>query len=192
MKRILIILGHPDKNSFCGEISNRYQTAAQSAGHHCKLLRLGDLQFNPILQHGYQKRTELEPDLVMAIDEIKNADHLVFVYPTWWGNLPALLKGFIDRTFLPGITFRYRENSLLWDKLLTGKTARLITTMDSPAFYYKLVYFSPGQRAMRKATLNFCGVSKVKGTILGPIKSSSTSKRNKWLLAIEKLGKKGM
>lgn len=192
MKRILIILGHPDKNSFCGEISSRYQTAAQSAGHHCKLLRLGDLQFNPILQHGYQKRTELEPDLVMAIDEIKNADHLVFVYPTWWGNLPALLKGFIDRTFLPGITFRYRENSLLWDKLLTGKTARLITTMDSPAFYYKLVYFSPGQRSMRKATLNFCGVRKVKGTIFGPIKSSSTSKRNKWLLAIEKLGKKGM
>jgi len=191
MSRILIILGHPESDSFCGEISRSYQQAAESAGHHCKLLKLGDLEFNPLLVHGYKKRTELEPDLVMAIDEIKRADHLVFVYPTWWGNLPALLKGFIDRTFLPGITFQYRENSLRWDKLLKGKSARLITTMDAPAFYYKLVYFSPGQRAMRIATLNFCGVSPVKGTIFGPVKSSTPEKRDQWLRKAKELGKKG-
>lgn len=191
MSRILIILGHPGSDSFCGEISRRYQQVAESAGHKCKLIRLGDLEFNPILLHGYKKRTELEPDLVMAIGEIKLADHLVFVYPTWWGNLPALLKGFIDRTFLPGITFSYRDNSLRWDKLLKGKSARLITTMDAPAFYYQLVYFSPGQRALRVATLNFCGVSPVKGTIFGPVKTSTATKREQWLKKVEKLAKTG-
>ncbi len=191
MSRILIILGHPDSDSFCGEISRRYKQAAESAGHKCKLIRLGDLEFNPVLLHGYKKRTELEPDLVMAIGEIKLADHLVFVYPTWWGNLPALLKGFIDRTFLPGITFSYRDNSLRWDKLLKGKSARLITTMDAPAFYYQLVYFSPGQRALRVATLNFCGVSPVKETIFGPVKTSTPTKREQWLKKVEKLAKTG-
>ncbi len=188
MKNILIINGHPDKESFCQELANRYKKGADSSNIDCKLINLIDLEFSPILKYGYRKRTELEPDLLSAQKDILEADHIVFVYPNWWGTQPALLKGFIDRVFLPKFAFQYRENSLLWDKLLTGKTARLIVTMDTPNWYYKLIYKQPGHNAMRKGVLGFCGIKKVKISSFSPIKSSDKLQREKYLSQIEKLG----
>lgn len=190
MKKILIINGHPDKESFCLELAKKYKIGADSSGADCKLINLIDLKFSPILKYGYRKRTDLEDDLVRVQHDIKDAAHLVFVYPTWWGTQPALLKGFIDRVFLPGFAFKYRENSLFWDKLLKGKTGRLIVTMDSPIWYNSLVYKSPGHNAMKKAILGFCGVKPVKITTLSPIKSSTQAKREKWLKKIENIGRR--
>lgn len=190
MKNVLIINGHPDKESFCFELAKRYKIGAESSGGNCKLVNLIDLEFNPILEFGYRKKTELEPDLLRIQDDIKQASHLVFVYPNWWGTQPALLKGFIDRAFLPHFAFKYRKNSLLWDKLLKGKTARLIVTMDTPSWYYKLIYGQPGHKAMKKGVLGFCGIKPVKIKTLGPIKSSDKAKREKWLKQIEKIGQR--
>ncbi len=187
---ILIINGNPDKESFSTELSQYYQNGAIASGASCKLVHLADLHFTPVLQHGYRIRTELEPDLVQIQQDIINAQHIVFVYPTWWGTYPALLKGFIDRVFLPSFAFKFRENSLLWDKLLTGKSARLIVTMDTPIWYNSLVYRNPGHNSMKRAILNFCGVRPVRITSLGPIKTSSENKRKKWLNDIHKLGVK--
>jgi putative NADPH-quinone reductase len=192
MSKILIVVGHPLSESLCAEIGRRYLKGAAAAGHQVKLIQLSELKFNPLLEHGFKQRMKLEPDLQMALDDIVAADHLVFIYPTWWGTLPALLKGFIDRTFLPGITFRYRENSVLWDKLLKGKSARIITTMDSPAWYYKLIYHSPGQNALKHGILNFCGVKPVKSTIFDMVKNSTPEKCAKWLTQVEMMGNKGI
>ena len=96
---------------------------------------LADLRFDPVLHHGYKEIQELETDPVHAQELIKWADHLVFVYPLWWATMPALLKGFLDRTLLPDFAFKYRPNSPFWDKDLTGKTARMIITMDAPVWY---------------------------------------------------------
>jgi len=95
------------------------------------------------------------------------------VYPIWWGTYPALLKAFIDRVFLPGFAFKYKPDSMFWDKLLKGKTARLIVTMDAPKWYYALVYRSAGHIALKKATLEFCGVKPVTTSTFGSVKSSS-------------------
>lgn len=193
MHNILIINGHPDKESFCTQLALSYKKGAeQNTDVVCDLLHVAELDFDPILRHGYRKRTELEPDLLRAQEAIRRADHLVFVYPTWWATFPALLKGFIDRVFLPGFAFKYRENSVLWDKLLKGKTARLIVTMDAPAWYYRLVNKSPGHNAMKKGILEFCGVKPVKVTTLGPVKTSSNDKRQKWLRKAEQLGLKNI
>ena len=86
---------------------------------------------------GYAQIQPLEPDLLDAQASITWAQHLVWVYPIWWGGLPALLKGFLDRIFLPGFAFKYRPNSALWDRLLTGRSAELLVTMDSPPWYYR-------------------------------------------------------
>ena len=190
MKNILIINGHPNDSSFCHELAKRYQAGAKHSGATAKLVNLIDLDFSPILKHGYTKRTELEPDLIKLQNEIQNADHLVFVYPNWWGTYPALLKGFIDRVFLPKFAFKYRDNSLLWDKLLSGKTGRLIVTMDTPKWYYSLVYKKAGHNSMKKSVLNFCGVKPVKISSFGPIKTAKDQKLNKWLNSIELIGKK--
>ncbi len=105
MKKILIINGHPNRNSFNFGLSASYKKGAIAAGADIKEIVIRDLNFNPNLQFGYQKRTELEADLLDAWEKIKWAEHLVWIHPVWWGGLPAISKGFIDRLFLSGFAF---------------------------------------------------------------------------------------
>lgn len=190
-QQILVILGHPDAESFCGALADAYVRGASAAGHTVRILRLGDLEFQPDLHHGYRLRTPWEPCLEAAWSDIQWADHMVWVYPTWWGTFPALMKGFIDRVFLPGKAFKYRENSPLWDKLLKGKTARLITTMDSPLWYNWLIYSNAGHKAMKRATLEFCGVKPVKVTAFGKLRWQKEDARSRMIHKAEKLGRSG-
>jgi putative NADPH-quinone reductase len=110
------------------------------------------------------------------------------VHPVWWGGLPALLKGFIDRLFLPGKAFKYRPNSVWWDKLLTGKTARIITTLDQPGWYYRLRFGRPSVNQLKKSTLEFCGIKPVGVTYFGIIKTATETQRSEWLRKATKMG----
>jgi putative NADPH-quinone reductase len=189
-RKILLIDGHPDSESYCAALGEAYQAGAVSAGATPEVINIRELNFNPNLRYGYRQRTELEPDLCRAQELITWADHLVWVYPVWWGSLPAITKGFIDRVFLPGFAFKKREGSVWWDKFLTGKSARLICTLDQPGWYYRWVYGRPSHNAMKKLTLQFVGVKKVKTTTIGPIRHSTEAFRQQWLGTVEKLGKK--
>ncbi|MCK8143306.1 NAD(P)H-dependent oxidoreductase [Flavobacterium sp. I-SCBP12n] len=189
MKKIVIINGHPNKESLNSAFAISYKKGAEKAGAEVKEIVVASLNFNPNLQFGYQKRTELEPDLIDAWDKIKWADHLVWIHPVWWGGLPAIMKGFIDRVFLPGFAFQYRENSILWDKLLKGKTAHIITTLDQPSWYYWLAYGRPSVNQLKKSTLEFCGIKPVKVSYYGIVKNSTDAKRLRWVLEVEKMGR---
>jgi putative NADPH-quinone reductase len=191
MKNILIINAHPDQESFCKALAESYLKGAEAGNHTCKLVNLNELQFNINLPQGYRVPTPLEPDLIEVQKMISDANHIVFVYPNWWGTFPALLKGFIDRVFIPGFAFKYRENSSLWDKLLVGKTAHLIITMDSPYWYYRWLVNRPGINAMKKCILGFCGIKTVKTSIFSPVRPSPESKRKQWLNSVFEDGKSG-
>ncbi len=188
-KNITVILGHPDSNSYCGALASAYVQAAAEAGHSVKFFKLGDAQFDTTLHHGYQNRQELEPDLKEIQDSITWAKHLVFIYPIWWGAMPSLLKGFFDRVFLPGYAFKYRDNSQFWDKLLAGRSAHAIVTMDTPPWYYCLIYKMPGHHQIKKTILEFCGIKPVKITSLGPIRHASPAQREKWLQQVRRYAK---
>lgn len=188
MKKILIINGHPNAASFNFGIAESYLNGAIASGAEVETITIAELQFNPNLQFGYQKRTELEPDLLDAWEKIKKADHLVWIHPVWWGGLPAITKGFIDRLFLPGMAFQYRENSVWWDKLLKGKTGHIITTLDQPDWYYRFFYGRPSVNQLKKSTLEFCGVKPVKVTYIGIIKGSGDFQREKWLQKVYDFG----
>lgn len=190
MKKIAIINGHPNKDSFNFGITEAYRLGAVEAGAEVKEIVIRDLNFNPNLQFGYQKRMELEPDLMKAWEIIQWADHLVWVHPVWWGGFPALMKGFIDRLFLPGMAYKYRENSVWWDKLLKGKTAHIITTLDQPGWYYRLFFGRPSVNQLRKSILEYCGVKPVKVTYIGVIRNSKDEQRAQWLRKVKELGKK--
>lgn len=190
MKKILIINGHPDKKSFCFALAESYKKGADMSGSECKLVHLIDLEFNPILTFGYRVVSELEPDLQKIQQDILDADHLVIVYPNWWGTYPALLKGFIDRVFLPNFAFKYHEKSPLPAKLLKGRTARIIVTMDTPKWYYWLINKSPGHHSMKTGILEFSGIKPVTISSFAILKSSDDLKRKKWLDEVEELGKK--
>lgn len=186
--RTLIILGHPDKNSFCARLADEYEKGAKEKGGDVMRISLGDLKFDPILRHGYSRVQNLESDLIEAQRLIKWANHIVFVFPVWWSAPPALLKGFIDRTFLPGFAFKYRENSSMWDKLLSGRSSRLILTSDAPVAWLYLMYFHPALNMMKKATLEFCGISPVSVSSFGSMKSASEKKREGILYQSYRLG----
>ena len=189
MKKILIINGHPDKESLCFALAESYKKGADSNGAQCQLVHLVDLNFNPVLNYGYRVVSELEPDLLKIQQDILQADHLVFVYPNWWATFPALLKGFFDRVFLPNFAFKYHEKGPFWDKLLKGKTARLIVTMDTPKWYYWLVNRNAGHNAIKIGILEFSGIKPVKITAFATVKSSDNAKRKDWLDEVETLGR---
>lgn len=189
MKKITIINCHPNSASLCFGLVEAYKKGAVAAGAEVKEIVVADLKFNVNLSYGYQKRTDLEPDLVEAWERIKWADHLVWVYPVWWGGLPAISKGFIDRVFLPGVVFEPRPNSVFWDKLLVGKTAHIITTLDQPGWFYRLVYGRPSTNQLKKAVLEFCGVKPVRVTYIGIVKGSTSEVRAKWITKVERLGR---
>lgn len=188
MKKILIINGHPDAESYNFAIHNSYKKGVLNSTAKLKEIHIRDLKFNSNLEFGYRKRTELEPDLLEAQEKIKWANHIVWIHPVWWGSYPAIMKGFIDRVFLPGFAFEKRENSVWWDRLLSGKSARIIATLDQPGWYYRLIYGRPSYRSLKFLTFKFIGIKHVKATTIGPIRLSKESYREKWLLKVEKLG----
>lgn len=190
MKKIALINGHPHQESFNFTLAEAYKKGAEKSGVEIKEIIIRNLDFNPNLEFGYQKRIDLEPDLIKAWEIIQWADHLVWIHPVWWGGLPAITKGFIDRLFLPGLAFKYRENSVWWDKLLTGKTAHIITTVDQPSWYYRIFYGRPSINQLKKSTLEFCGIKPVKVTYIGIIKNSKEEQRKKWIEKVYSLGEK--
>ncbi|MBU5348511.1 NAD(P)H-dependent oxidoreductase [Paenibacillus lautus] len=190
MKKVLIIQGNPIANSYGSQLAEVYARGAAESGAEVRELVLAELEFDLNLSGGYKGKQPLEPDLQKAQELISWADHLVFVYPNWWGGMPALLKGFIDRVFLPGFAFKYRKNSPLPEQLLKGKTARLIVTMDSPYVYYRFYLGQPGHQMMKHSILKFCGVSRVRSTNITQLRKMPEVARKQWLERVHRMGRK--
>jgi putative NADPH-quinone reductase len=190
-KRVLLINGHSDELSFNEAITDAYEAGAKASGLEIKRINLRDLEFDPILRHGYRVIQDLEPDLVKVQEMIKWADHLVFVFPVWWLGLPALMKGFVDRIFLPGFGYHYYKGLPFWKGLLKGKSARLFVTMDSPQVFNLFVYRSNGYTGFTNGVLRFCGLRHVRRDVFDLVRFSSPDKRQKWLKHVENRGRKG-
>ncbi|WP_165020333.1 NAD(P)H-dependent oxidoreductase [Dysgonomonas sp. ZJ279] len=190
MKKVLIINGHPDRESFCHALHQSYKKGSLSKGSEVQEIALADMVFNPNLAYGYRKRTELEPDMLEAWAKLQWAEHIVWIYPTWWASMPAILKGFIDRLFLPGFAFEYQEKSPFPKKLLVGKTSEIISTMDSPVWYYKWIVGDIGGKLIRKNIGAFCGIKNIRTTYLAVMKTSTAEQRIKWLQKVERIASK--
>ena len=178
--RCLLILAHPRRDSLCGALFDAYAGGARQAGAECRKLILSEMRFDPDVHTVSPELQPLEPDLVRAQHDIAWAEHLVFIYPTWWGTFPALLKGFLDRVMTPGFAFHHVTHDK-WDKLLAGRTADLITTMDTPPLIYRFVYRAPGHQALARATLGYCGLRTARIDTFGPVVASDATQRNRWL-----------
>jgi len=191
MKKILIINGHPNASSFNHGLQRAFEEGARASGNiQLDAIDVGSLQFNPNLSKGYSSGVVMEPDLLAAQQKIREADHIVWIYPQWWGMMPAILKGFIDRVFVPGFAFKYRPGSNLWDKLLKGKTTEIICTIDYPVWYFKYFLGEGGIKVMRKMILDFCGLKTLGTTYIGPVRPSTDADRRQWLDRVQRLGSK--
>lgn len=171
---ILIINGHPHPESLSAHLASHYASSARELGAHVETLHLSELSFDPILHHGYARIQPLEPDLIEAQQKVEAARHVVFIYPMWWVGAPALLRGFIERVFLPGWAFKYEEGSNIPRKLLEGRTARVVMTMDSPSWWYRLFYRRAATHSFVQGVLKFSGFSRVKTTHLYSVREMSS------------------
>ena len=176
MSHVLVIDGHPDPASLTARLAASY---ASGAGEAATTLVLRDLAFDPNLHAGYRTRQQLEPDLVRAQELLEQADHVAVFTPLWWGSVPALLKGFFDRTLERGWAFRYKENGLP-EGLLAGRTGRLAVTSDSPRWYLPLVGDSTVKQ-VKGRTMEFCGIKPTAVTRYTGVHGRSEEQLARWV-----------
>lgn len=188
MKRIVVINGHPATSSYCDALKDAYCHGASETGAQVTEIKLASLKFDPILHEGYKTIQPLESDLIQAQEDIERADHIMMIFPVWWGGMPALMKGFIERTFIPTWAFSYSPGALFPNKILSGRSARVIMTMDNYPIIFRLWYGMPGVKQASNMTLQFCGIKPVKVNMFGSVKRSSRAKREKWLKKVKKMG----
>jgi NAD(P)H dehydrogenase (quinone) len=197
MSKIAVIIGNPFANSFSRALAESYASAATQAGSEVRIIDLAQIRFpavpenlNQVRVRGIDQMDELNPAISHMVKDMEWAEHFTFIYPVWWGTYPVALKAFIDRVFLSGVAFKYGKTGTKWEKLWSGKTARLIFTMDAPTWWYKLFYRAPAENSLRWATLWYVGVKTTGVTRFTPIRFSTPEIRTKWLTKAASLGTK--
>ena len=189
-KKIFILLGHSDKNTYSGSLADSYEKGAKESGFEVRRTNLSDCSFDPILHQGYRVIQEVEPDLIKIQEDINWANHLVIVYPNWWNTMPAILKGMFDRIYLPGFAFNFNKRTKKVLQLLTGKSARVIIVSGSYHPLYIRIKFGDFTNEIKKGILEFAGISPVRISTFGPAERVSDEKRKKWKKKVYSLGKK--
>lgn len=167
--KTLILNCNPKINSLCEYIEKTFLNSLNTAD--AKVIRLKSLSFN----YNYEENGVDENDVIMSRHEIASADHLVFIFPLWWGSFPALMKAFIDRVFSSGFAYRYVKGKQIPGKLLTGKTARIIITMDSPVWYYRFIKQARAEKQLKNDILSFCGIKTVEIIRIGNVRNKGSN-----------------
>jgi putative NADPH-quinone reductase len=190
MTKILVINGHPDKDPghFLHAAADAYVRGATSRGHEVQCIDIAKLDF-PLL-HTMREWEQGSPcaDITTAQAALKQADHLVLLYPLWLGDVPAILKGFLEQVMRPDFAFRYRSKGLP-EKLLAGRSARVVVSMGMPSLFYGLFYRSHSLKSLKRNILGFVGFSPVRHSIIGAIEGSA-GHRAAWLRKLERLGER--
>jgi NAD(P)H dehydrogenase (quinone) len=192
-KKILVIDAHPDPESFTNCVAEEYYLSAKDGKHEVEIIKVRDLKFDLILHHGYRTPQKMELDLKKAQELITWCEHLVIATPMWWYSVPALFKGFIDRVLMVGFAFKFNPETHKLERLLKGRTARVIYTQGSPKWVTNILFFDSFWKQIKYGVLGFCGLSPVKRTYLAKMGNiKDLLKRQKFLQKVKELGKKGL
>lgn len=171
-------------------------SAKKGAEAHGQTVDVIDLEadhFDPVMHSadliGFLKHKAQDAQAQDYIARLKDADHLILVFPIWWELMPAMMKGFIDKVIFPGETFTYTKNGTgMISQLPKLQSTTIMTTMNTPRSVYRWLYGDAIQRALIRGTFKKMGLQNVKWLSCNMVKKSSDSKRTKWLRAAEKAG----
>jgi len=191
MKRIAIIQGHPDAagHHLLNAMADTYAEGAISSGHEVRRVEVATLDF-PLLRTQADFETgELPPALVQARDDMRWAEHWVFLFPLWHGTMPALLKAFLEHIFRPGFAMEYREKQFP-RRLLAGRSARIVVTMGMPVMLYRWYFGALGVRAFERSMLSFAGIKPIRESFYG-LTFADEKKRLRWIEEMREHGTRG-
>lgn len=195
MTRIFILNGHPAEQSLSRTLVEAYADAARQAGHEVRLTHLHDMAFDTDFGWvGYERPKALEPVLAQWLQDLIWSDHFMVSTPMWWGGLPAKLKGLFDRALLPGQAFDTRHKTRLGlpSPMLTGRTARVVITSDTPGWFMRLAYKNALLWQMRRQILEFVGLKPTRLTHLGPASDAKPEQVQRWVKQIRHLGEQAV
>jgi len=190
-RKIIILNGHPGLTSLNKTLAEAYRDAATQAGHEVRYHDLSAMRFDMDYgQGGYQNAKPLEPDLEAFLGDLEWAEHVVLTTPLWWGAMPAKLKGAFDRALLPGRTFDTRNTSALGlpAPMLTGKTARVLLTSDTPSIFLKLFYGNAIKKILTRQILGFVGIKPTRFTSFAPASHPEAARITQWCEKSAELG----
>jgi len=193
-RQILIIQGHPDPGPprLCHALAASYATGAQEAGHAVRWANVGDLEFPLLRSQREWEQASLPAALQQAQQDIRWADHLVLFFPLWLGDMPALLKGFLEQVARPGFAFEYGEGDRHFTrKGLKGKSARVVVTMGMPALVYRWYFRAHSVKSLERNILGFVGIAPVDETLIGGAGKLAAPDAERWLAKLRSLGSKG-
>lgn len=192
MAKIALIQGHPDPagNRLCHALEEAYVNGARDAGHSVAIIAVGELEF-PLLrsQTEWNAGADGTPEgLLNAQRTCLEADHFVIIYPLWLGTMPALLKGFLEQAFRPGVVMSEGEG--FPKAQLKGKSARIVVTMGMPALAYRYFFMAHSLKNLQRNILGFVGIKPIRSTLFGMVEQASDARRQAWLDKMRALGRK--
>jgi putative NADPH-quinone reductase len=191
-RSILLIQGHPDADAhhLCHALAASYAGGAQEAGHAVRWVRLAELDFPLLRSQQEWEHGALPAGLQSAQDDIRWADHIVLFFPLWLGDMPALLKGFLEQVARPGFAFEHAAGATAFNrKGLTGRSARVVVTMGMPAVVYRWFYRAHSVKSLERNILGFVGIAPVHQTLIGMAGNLQAGDGVRWLAKLRRLGR---
>lgn len=142
--KTLTVYAHPNVEGHCSTILKNVETELKERKEKYEILDLYKIKFDPVLHEDelYSSGKKKEyPDVKQMQKKIKESDNLIFIYPIWWNNYPAILRGFIDRVFVSGFAFRYEKKlgNMVPVGLIKGKKATIFTTSGGSGLIFKYI-----------------------------------------------------
>lgn len=185
----LLILAHPNPDSYSANVTLYIKELLEKRGNRCIVRNLYEINFNPVLSKSdldMARKDTLSEDILNEQNFVSDADYISVIYPLWWGGMPAILKGYIDRVF--SYDFAYHYTDFGSEGLLKGKKVILITPMGSPEEIYKETGMIDAMKKNVDDTIfNFCGMEVVEHKFLGAVTNADHETRISYLEEIKNI-----
>ena len=191
-QRIVLIQGHPDATAphLCHALAQAYADGATAAGHEVRQIDIATIDF-PWLRSQHEWELGLLPAaLKPAQADIGWAQHIVLFFPLWLGDMPALLKAFLEQVARPGFAFAAEGNNPFGHKGLSGRSARVVVTLGMPALVYRWYFRAHSVKSLERNILGFVGIAPVHETLVGSVDQLGEDGVAKWKRRMQALGAK--
>ncbi|MDP3169322.1 MAG: NAD(P)H-dependent oxidoreductase [Polaromonas sp.] len=192
-KRIVLIQGHPDTTvaHLCHALAAAYAAGAEEAGHTLRFIQVAELDFPLLCSQQAWEEGALPAGLQQAQTDIRWAEHIVLFFPLWLGDMPALLKGFLEQVARPGFAFEHEPGRATFtQKGLKGRSARVVVTMGMPALVYRWYFRAHSLKSLERNILGFVGIAPVHETLIGMVGDFKANEGSRWLEKLRRLGRR--
>jgi putative NADPH-quinone reductase len=188
--RIVIIVGHPDPDParFNHALARAYTEGAREAGRECRVLTLAEIEFPLLRSRKDWEQGEVPAAVREGQEAIHWAEHVMFLYPLWLGDVPALLKAYLEQVMRPGYAVGFGSGTP--KRLLKGRSARIVVTMGMPALFYRLYFGAHSVASFKRNILGLVGIHPVRTTLIGGVEGKA-EKRQAWLEQMKDFGRDG-